>query len=175
MVWHVINKNGRAGLPIRWMAIAGMVGVLAPLSPAWANPMLERQQSVPAQPLKVFIDGQVLYDHGGRVPVVIDSIIPKIQIEFQHSQLLGPETVMLSFSERPDLVSPTIDSAGWTLDRRNNRAIYQVPFAEASILYPGDQWMELVVRRNSPKVAKLRLFFAVGAHNLFSGLRGNAG
>lgn len=133
--------------------------------------ILHACERAPAGSFCVSIDGELAFDGEKTLNPVINSVIPTIEIRPHGKTDQGydwAKQTLIAFSLRADNVAHQFDRAALVFDNRSMHLSYQVPFEAQSILYPGDQWIEVAVQPPTGPAIKRRIPFAAGARTKFT-------
>lgn len=108
-------------------------------------------------------------------PDIVDDQLPEIKIILTEdlSGYDGPKSLKdILFSRRKDGRTPKISRDAVKASSNNTVLTYNIPQTDDSILYAGDQSIEVEVVDKAGNVARKQRAFAVGAHTLWAGLPG---
>lgn len=163
--------NHRIGCVIlAWLATSLPLGLADAESQKRPTKVLHECERAAAGPFCVSIDGELAFDGEKTHFPIINSVIPTIEIKLHGATNVDydwAKETSITFSLRADNVAPVIDRAAMVFDKTRLILSYQVPFEDYTILYPGDQWIEVAIQPPTGPVIKQRIPLAVGARTKY--------
>jgi hypothetical protein len=116
----------------------------------------------------VSLDQALAFDGSKMLSPVVFDVVPTVVIRFAAGaqSIPDPSVIKLKFSKRRDGVDPTFESSAFHAGKTTGEFDYQIPFKEKTVLYAGDQYVEIEIADALGNPNKQTIPFTIGAHDI---------